>query len=139
MVVFFSSYVMMNDYINKWHYDKNLKVMEKIKNNKFVAIEPRKDKKQFEHDWKKFKEVCSTNYIPYSKNTEKNGGLYFAVAGAKLSEGIDFTDGMARLVVVVGIPFKNFMSNSVKIKQKYLDKVIQEQKAFNDPEYINGN
>jgi len=30
-----------------------------------------------------------------------------AVCGAKLSEGIDFTDSMSRCVVLFGIPFPN--------------------------------
>ncbi|KAK4049090.1 ATP-dependent DNA helicase chl1 [Microbotryomycetes sp. JL221] len=42
---------------------------------------------------------------------DKNGSILFAVVGAKLSEGINFADDMAR-----GIPYPN--SNSVELKER---------------------
>lgn len=116
MVVFFPSYFLMNQLIKKWKTHANGVIWKILSSQKFIAIES-KDKKQFQSDWNKFSEVCKGK-IRYNDNgticnSPSNGGIFFAVAGAKLSEGIDFTDGMARLVVIVGIPYKSNRSLQV--------------------------
>ncbi|KAL6727898.1 hypothetical protein Aduo_009736 [Ancylostoma duodenale] len=50
-----------------------------------------------------------------------DGALMFAVFRGKVSEGIDFTDDLARLVISVGIPFPNAMDELVKEKKMYND------------------
>ncbi|EPB73774.1 DEAD2 domain protein [Ancylostoma ceylanicum] len=50
-----------------------------------------------------------------------DGALMFAVFRGKVSEGIDFTDDLARLVISVGIPFPNAMDEMVKEKKMYND------------------
>ncbi|GAA5916746.1 DNA helicase [Sporobolomyces salmoneus] len=49
-----------------------------------------------------------------------NGAILFAVVGAKLSEGINFADDMARAVVVCGIPYPNAASAELKERMNYL-------------------
>ena len=56
----------------------------------------------------------------------KEGAVFFAVFGGKLSEGIDFTDNMARLVVCVGIPFAAIKTPEIEAKKEYLTKMFQE-------------
>lgn len=43
----------------------------------------------------------------------------FAIYRAKVSEGIDFPDDMARVVINVGIPFPNIGDPMLQIKEKY--------------------
>ena len=54
---------------------------------------------------------------------KKNPSLLFCVIGGKLSEGINFSDDLARTLVVCGLPFANSQSTEIQEKMKYYDKV----------------
>ncbi|KAF7829472.1 regulator of telomere elongation helicase 1-like protein isoform X1 [Senna tora] len=56
-----------------------------------------------------------------SKNSKKGGGALFGVCRGKVSEGIDFSDDNARVVIIVGIPFPNINDIQVALKKKYND------------------
>jgi len=45
------------------------------------------------------------------------------VIGGKLSEGINFSDELARTLIVVGLPYPNSQSIEIQEKMKYFDKV----------------
>ena len=51
-----------------------------------------------------------------------------AVVGAKLSEGLNFADDLARAVVVVGLPYPNLASAELKERMKYVSSSLQKQK-----------
>jgi fanconi anemia group J protein len=43
------------------------------------------------------------------------------VCRGSLSEGIDFSDDMARLVIVIGVPNPSFYAAEIVLKMKFLD------------------
>jgi len=53
----------------------------------------------------------------------KTGAVLMAVIGAKLSEGLNFSDDLARAVVVVGLPFPNINSPELQERMKYVSKL----------------
>ncbi|KAI9113138.1 hypothetical protein K1719_015663 [Acacia pycnantha] len=55
------------------------------------------------------------------KNSEKGGAALLGVCRGKVSEGIDFSDDYARVVIIVGIPFPNINDIQVALKKKYND------------------
>ncbi|CAD6223904.1 unnamed protein product [Miscanthus lutarioriparius] len=56
-----------------------------------------------------------------SQESAKAGAALLAVCRGKVSEGIDFVDDNARVVVIVGIPFPNINDVQVKLKKRYND------------------
>ncbi|XP_020079975.1 Fanconi anemia group J protein homolog [Ananas comosus] len=56
-----------------------------------------------------------------SQNHVKGGAAFLAVCRGKVSEGIDFSDENARVVVIVGIPFPNINDVQVVLKKRYND------------------
>ncbi|CAM0953084.1 unnamed protein product [Alopecurus aequalis] len=56
-----------------------------------------------------------------SQESAKGGAAFLAVCRGKVSEGIDFSDDNARVVVIVGIPFPNAHDVQVKLKKRYND------------------
>ena len=51
----------------------------------------------------------------------KKGAIMLGVCRGRISEGIDFSDHLARLVVVVGIPYAQKTDARVTLKKYYLN------------------
>ncbi|CAH8491590.1 unnamed protein product [Heterobilharzia americana] len=56
------------------------------------------------------------------KLQQRQGALLLCVIGGKLSEGINFTDDLARVVIIIGMPYANPQSPLLREKMAYLDR-----------------
>lgn len=113
--VFFQSY----DFINQ--------IIKYNSENKILS----KDNLFFE------KSNTKENIFELYKNNikEKNkNSILFAVIGGKLSEGINFSDNIARILLVVGMPYSNIKAVEIREKMKYYDDLNKQGKST-----INGN
>lgn len=55
--------------------------------------------------------------------TGTKGALLFAVMGGKLSEGLNFKDDLARLVIVVGLPYPNARDPELAARMSRMDTI----------------
>ena len=115
MLVFFSSYAIMNSFISKWRASS---VFSTILQRKRIMVESRDRLEQ---------KSTVDNYIKH----HKTGAMLFGVCGGKLSEGFDFSDSMARCVVIIGIPYASNQDTRIKAKREYLDYIRQENRGVN--------
>lgn len=58
---------------------------------------------------------------------KKRGAFLFAVIGAKLSEGLNFADDLARAVVIIGLPFANLGSPELRERMKYVKRMEEKR------------
>jgi chromosome transmission fidelity protein 1 len=75
---------------------------------------------------KVFSESTSKNILTdYSTHIAKGqGGLLLSVVGGSLSEGINFSDDLARAVMIVGLPYPNAFSGDMIMKKKYIESEV---------------
>uniref|UniRef100_A0ACD5U795 Uncharacterized protein n=2 Tax=Avena sativa TaxID=4498 RepID=A0ACD5U795_AVESA len=100
IVMFFGSYEYKNQVYDAWTSSGTI---SKIAKKKHVFREPR-NSVDVEVILNKYKEAilsCSK----HSGDSGVNGALLLAVVGGKISEGINFSDGMGRCVLMVGLPY----------------------------------
>ncbi|OEL34579.1 putative ATP-dependent DNA helicase DDX11 [Dichanthelium oligosanthes] len=100
IVMFFSSYDYERRVYDAW---TTAGTISKICKKKHIFREPRNsaDVEAVFHKYKETIQSCSKN----SQDTGVNGALLLAVVGGKISEGINFSDGMGRCVIMVGLPY----------------------------------
>ncbi|KAF1769617.1 hypothetical protein GCK72_001434 [Caenorhabditis remanei] len=91
--------------------------MKHIQTKKVVLFEPRKSSELTAV----MDEFDSAIFNPTNFGESINGALMFAVFRGKVSEGIDFADDRARVVISVGIPYPNAMDDQVNAKKSYND------------------
>ncbi|XP_010033872.1 LOW QUALITY PROTEIN: ATP-dependent DNA helicase DDX11 [Eucalyptus grandis] len=104
IVVFFSSFEYEEKVYNAW---KVSGILDRMQKKKCVFREPRKNT-DVESVLQKYKE--SINNLAQCNSVDaapQNGALFFAIVGGKVSEGINFSDGMGRCIVMVGLPYPN--------------------------------
>ncbi|CAB3408074.1 unnamed protein product [Caenorhabditis bovis] len=105
--------------------------MQQIENKKLVLFEPRRSS-ELASVMAQFDEAI---FEPHLIGPNVNGALMFAVFRGKVSEGIDFADDRARVVISVGIPFPSSMDELVNAKRVYNDENSKKLGILNGEEW----
>ncbi|WVZ97073.1 hypothetical protein U9M48_042634 [Paspalum notatum var. saurae] len=100
VVMFFSSYDYERHVYDAW---MSAGTISKISKKKHVFREPRNNA-DVEVVLTKYKETIQS-CSKHPQGIGVNGALLLAVVGGKISEGINFSDGMGRCVIMVGLPY----------------------------------
>lgn len=118
IVVFFSSFDYENQVYSAW---KISGILDRIKKKKRVFREPRKGS-DVESVLKEYKETIAASSNGTLKDSGvQNGAVFLAVVGGKVSEGINFSDGMGRCIVMVGLPYPNPSDIELMERVKHID------------------
>lgn len=88
-------------------------VMTQLANRKRVFREPRSSAEV---------DALLSDYAK-AIDEDPRGAVLFAVVGGKLSEGLNFSDGLARAVAVIGMPFPSVDDPELRARMSYLDAV----------------
>jgi len=121
VVIFFPSYSFLNTVQQVW---TSSAVLEKIAQRKRIFYEP-SEAAQVETILRDYaEEIQKCRSAPAVGR--KTGAILMAVIGAKLSEGLNFSDDLARAVIVVGLPFPNINSPELQERMKYVNKLSKE-------------
>lgn len=107
VVVFVSSYQYEAMLVSRW---RRTHVWAKLELLKQLHREP------------KIQNQVDSTLLAFSRDAASaKGGLLFSVMGGKLSEGINFSNEMARCVVVVGLPYPDLTDPVLKEKMSLMD------------------
>ncbi|MED6206845.1 hypothetical protein PIB30_030513, partial [Stylosanthes scabra] len=137
-LVFFPSYKLMEKLCNRWSETGQ---WSRLNEKKPLYVEPRAGgQDDFESTLKGYydsihhgkkpgsgrkrrSKVHSNHLHPVDsqEGCKKGGAALLGVCRGKVSEGIDFSDDNARVVIIIGIPFPNINDIQVSLKKKYND------------------
>lgn len=71
-------------------------------------------------------------YKEYSKDCKIKGAIFFIVFWGWYSEGFDFKYELARMVIIVGIPFSNITDPKLKGIKQFLSNKDNNTISFSD-------
>ena len=111
ILVFFQSYIYLSKCFNIWLENKIIKKFKSIKKTIFDFKNYKDRNEKMINDGKKGKNL-----------------LLFTVYRGKNSEGINFPDDEARMVICVGMPYPNLSDIKVKLKKDFLDEKYRKEK-----------
>lgn len=106
IVVFFTSYVYMENVVATW-YDQ--RIIDELLKFKLLFIETT-DALETSVALEKYVEACDCG----------RGAVLFSVARGKVSEGIDFSHHLGRAVIMLGIPYVYTESRILRARLEYL-------------------
>ena len=106
ILVYFTSFAYLNQCYSVWG-DNN--IISQISKVKTIYLDDKKNKNLVK-DFKK----------------NKNSILLSVFRGTS-SEGIDFKDDFARMVICVGVPYASIVEEKVQLKKRYLDEINKKE------------
>ena len=104
ILVYFTSFAYLNKCYSVWG-DNN--IISQISQIKTIYFDDKKNKQ----------------LIKDFKNNKNKNSILLSVFRGTSSEGIDFKDEFARMVICVGVPYANIVEEKVQLKKKYLDEI----------------
>jgi fanconi anemia group J protein len=126
ILCFFPSYALLEKVLERMQRTGKYKELLQFKE---IVIEPRSGpaedfEKIIKHYYKTISDCkkSSTGLTTVSNRTGITGSIFFAVYRGKVSEGLDFADENARVVINVGIPYPAFKDPRVTLKKEYNDR-----------------
>jgi chromosome transmission fidelity protein 1 len=106
MVVFLPSYSYEAQLVRRW---KTSNIWNELNRCKRVHREPKQSSQ------------VEATLEAYSNDANSHGALLLSVVGGKMSEGINFSNDMARCVMVVGLPYPDITDPELKEKMTTMD------------------
>lgn len=126
VLCFFPSYALLEKVLERMQRTGKYKELLQFKE---IVIEPRSGpaedfEKIIKHYYKTISECkkSPTGLTTVSNRPGVTGAIFFAVYRGKVSEGLDFADENARIVINVGIPYPAFKDPRVTLKKEYNDR-----------------
>ena len=120
VIIFLPSYSFLNDQKNEVIvlFNNNQVDQNIFMSNKKVFFDSNeqsaaKESKNLFDDYKLYMD---------KKDTNRNGAVLFSVMGGKLSEGINFKDHLARLVICISLPYPNIKSPEIIERMDFYNK-----------------
>jgi chromosome transmission fidelity protein 1 len=123
MVVFVPSYSYEEQLVARW---EETGLLKRIGKRKVVIREPRGAGK-LDTVLDAYAKACGGDGGDGGGGGATTGGLLLSVVGGKLSEGINFSDGLARCVVVVGMPYSHPNDPEIVSRMAFLDRTQRPQ------------
>lgn len=127
IVVFFSSYQYMGAVIANW---RSTGIYADLEASRHLFVEPRLAV-DAEILWLEYSKqaVTGTGIEGERQEGSRHGAMLFCVMGGKLSEGINFSDELARCVVVVGMPYPDGRDAVLQEKLKFANSIEKDENA----------
>lgn len=118
VVVFFSSYKVLDICQSRW---RQTEILTRLGKRKKIFAEPQSASEV---------DAVLTEYTEAIERPQqgRTGAVLFAVVGAKLSEGINFSDRLARAVLMVGLPFPNAASAEMVERMRFAKELAAGQR-----------
>lgn len=142
IVVFFSSFDYEGQVYDAWTASG---ILARIMKKKRIFREPRNstDVETVLKEYKETIEAVSSGNLQHDL-TSYTGAILLAVVGGKISEGINFSDGMGRCIVMVGLPYPSPSDVELIERIKHIEGLgdttsNQSSNYFADAKYCTGN